>query len=387
MNFHSTTSEGDYLARVARVTPAIRDAADEIEREQLLPIDLRNKLHDEKLFRLLLPKPYGGEELEPALFFETISAIAEIDSSTAWCVCQANGVAMTAAFVEPEVAQNIWGRDPHAVMAWGPGKADFVEKEDGFVLSGRWQFASGSRHATWLGGRTPMTLPDGKTVFRVFLFPAKEAEMIEIWDVLGLRGTGSGGYSVKDLFVSKDYTATPGLDVEERIYDAPLYWMPSDVHQAIGFTGVAIGIARGMLDQFKEIATEKKPYRMTNRLCDNALIQSDAAISEARLRSARAYMLNEATECWEDVLSKGKLTEESNMRLRLASTHCIHEAKSVADIVYDAAGATAIFKGHLLERHFRDIHTLTQQYQGRKTHFQAVGASLLGLDPNVAPPT
>jgi alkylation response protein AidB-like acyl-CoA dehydrogenase len=387
MNFHSTTSEDDYLARVARVTPAIRDAADEIEREQLLPIDLRNKLHDEKLFRLLLPKPYGGEELEPALFFETISAIAEIDSSTAWCVCQANGVAMTAAFVEPEVAQNIWGRDPHAVMAWGPGKADFVEKEDGFVLSGRWQFASGSRHATWLGGRTPMTLPDGKTVFRVFLFPAKEAEMIEIWDVLGLRGTGSGGYSVKDLFVSKDYMATPGLDVEERIYDAPLYWMPSDVHQAIGFTGVAIGIARGMLDQFKEIATEKKPYRMTNRLCDNALIQSDAAISEARLRSARAYMLNEATECWEDVLSKGKLTEESNMRLRLASTHCIHEAKSVADIVYDAAGATAIFKGHLLERHFRDIHTLTQQYQGRKTHFQAVGASLLGLDPNVAPPT
>jgi alkylation response protein AidB-like acyl-CoA dehydrogenase len=387
MNFHSTTSEDDYLARVARVTPAIRDAADEIEREQLLPIDLRNKLHDEKLFRLLLPKPYGGEELEPALFFETISAIAEIDSSTAWCVCQANGVAMTAAFVEPEVAQNIWGRDPHAVMAWGPGKADFVEKEDGFVLSGRWQFASGSRHATWLGGRTPMTLPDGKTVFRVFLFPAKEAEIIEIWDVLGLRGTGSGGYSVKDLFVSKDYTATPGLDVEERIYDAPLYWMPSDVHQAIGFTGVAIGIARGMLDQFKEIATEKKPYRMTNRLCDNALIQSDAAISEARLRSARAYMLNEATECWEDVLSKGKLTEESNMRLRLASTHCIHEAKSVADIVYDAAGATAIFKGHLLERHFRDIHTLTQQYQGRKTHFQAVGASLLGLDPNVAPPT
>ena len=387
MNFHSTTSEDDYLARVARVTPAIRDAADEIEREQLLPIDLRNKQNDEKLFRLLLPKPYGGEELEPALFFETISAIAEIDSSTAWCVCQANGVAMTAAFVEPEVAQNIWGRDPHAVMAWGPGKADFVEKEDGFVLSGRWQFASGSRHATWLGGRTPMTLPDGKTVFRVFLFPAKEAEMIEIWDVLGLRGTGSGGYSVKDLFVSKDYMATPGLDVEERIYDAPLYWMPSDVHQAIGFTGVAIGIARGMLDQFKEIATEKKPYRMTNRLCDNALIQSDAAISEARLRSARAYMLNEATECWEDVLSKGKLTEESNMRLRLASTHCIHEAKSVADIVYDAAGATAIFKGHLLERHFRDIHTLTQQYQGRKTHFQAVGASLLGLDPNVAPPT
>jgi alkylation response protein AidB-like acyl-CoA dehydrogenase len=211
--------------------------------------------------------------------------------------------------------------------------------------------------------------------------------MIEIWDVLGLRGTGSDGYSVKDLFVPKEYIASPALDVEERLYDAPLYRIPSDVHQSIGFTGVAIGIARGMLDQFKEIATEKKPYRMTNRLCDNVLVQLDVATSEARLRAARAYMLNEAAECWDDVLSTGKLTEESTMRIRLASTHCIHEAKSVADIVFDAVGATAIFKGHLLERHFRDIHTLTQQYQGRKTHFQAVGASLFGLDPNVAPPT
>ncbi len=387
MNFHATTNEDNYLARIAKVTPAIRDAADKIESEQKLPIDLLNKLHGEKLFRLLLPKPYGGEELEPTLFFKTISEIAEIDSSTAWCVCQANGCAMTAAFVAPEVAQNIWGRDPHAVLAWGPGKADVSEKDDGFVLSGRWQFASGSRHATWLGGRTSMTLPDGKTVFRVLLFPATDAKMIGIWDVLGLRGTGSDGYSVKDLFVSKEYIASPALAVRERIYDAPIYRVPSEVHQAIGFTGVAIGIARGMLDQFKEIATEKKPYRMANRLCDNALVQLDVAISEARLRAARAYMLNEVTECWDDVLNKGELTEESTMRLRLASTHCIHEAKSIADIVYDAAGATAIFKGHLLERHFRDIHTLTQQYQGRKTHFQAVGASLLGLDPNVAPPT
>lgn len=387
MNFHSTINEANYLTRIEKLEPDIREASDEIEREQRLPIGLRNKLHEQKLFRLLLPKPYGGEELEPSIFFKTISAIAEIDSSTAWCVCQANGCAMTAAFVAPKVAQTIWGDDPHAIMAWGPGKAEFTEKTGGYILSGRWQFASGSRHANWLGGRTPMTLPDGKTVFRVMLFPASEVEMIEIWDVLGLRGTGSDGYSVKDLFVSKEYTTTPGLDVEERVYDAPLYWMPSDVHQSIGFTGVAIGIARGMLNQFKEIATEKKPYRMANRLCDNALIQSDVATSEARLRAARAYMLTEVTECWSDVLDKGELTEESYMRLRLASTHCIHEAKSVADIVYDAAGATAIFKGHLLERHFRDIHTLTQQYQGRKTHFQAVGASLLGLNPDVAPPT
>lgn len=387
MDGHSTIDEADYLSRVARVAPAVRDAAEEIEREQRLPPDLRAQLHDEKFFRLLLPKPFGGEEVSPPIFFKTITALAENDASTAWCICQANGCATTAAFVAPEVAQTIWGNDPHAVVAWGPGKADYVEKDDGHVISGRWQFASGSRHATWLGGRTPMKLADGRTVFRTFLFPSSEVEMIEIWDVLGLRGTGSDGYSVKDLFVPKGYLATPGLDVEERLYDAPLYWMPSDVHQAIGFTGIALGIARSMLELFKEVATEKKPYRMTNRLCENALVQSDVAISEARIGSARAYMLNEATEVWDDVLDKGELTEEAAMRIRLASTYSIHVAKAVVDLIYDAAGATAIFKGNPLERRFRDIHTLTQQYQGRKIHFQAVGASLMGLDPNVAPPT
>jgi indole-3-acetate monooxygenase len=387
MEFQETTDVSDFLERVARVAPAIREAAEEIERSQRLSPELRAKLHNEKFFRLLLPKPFGGEEVSPPAFFETMSALAENDASTAWCICQANGCAMTAAYVAPEIAQKIWGNDPHAVMAWGPGKAEYTEKDDGHVISGRWQFASGSRHATWLGGRTSVTLPDGQSVFRTFLFPASEVEMIEIWDVLGLRGTGSDGYSVKDLFVPKGYLASPGLDVKERIYNAPLYWMPSEVHQAIGFTGIALGIARSMLDLFKEVATEKKPYRMTSMLSENNLVQSDVAISEARIRSARAYMLNEVAEVWDDVLNKGELTEESNMRIRLSSTYSIHEAKSVVDLIYDAAGATAIFKGNPLERRFRDIHTLTQQYQGRKTHFQAVGASLLGLDPNVAPPT
>jgi alkylation response protein AidB-like acyl-CoA dehydrogenase len=387
MDDHATLDVSEYLGRVDRVAPAIREAAEEIERSQRLSPGLRAKLHDEKFFRLLLPKPFGGEEVPPPVFFETISALAENDASTAWCICQANGCAMTAAFVSPDVAQNIWGNDPRAVVAWGPGKADLIEKKDGYVISGRWQFASGSRHATWLGGRTSVTLSDGQTVFRTFLFPASEVEMIEIWDVLGLRGTGSDAYSVKDLFVSKDYLATPGMDVKERIYDAPLYWLPAEAHQAIGFTGIALGIARSMLETFKEIATEKKPYRMTNMLSESALVQSDVAISEARIGSARAYMLSEAAEIWEDVLEKGELTEESNMRIRLSSTYSIHEAKAVVDLIYDAAGATAIFKGNPLERHFRDIHTLTQQYQGRKSHFQAVGASLMGLDPNLAPPT
>jgi len=163
--------------------------------------------------------------------------------------------------------------------------------------------------------------------------------------------------------------------------------MSRRANPSIGFSGVALGIARSMLDLFKDLATEKKPYRMTKLLCEDPLIQSEVAVSDARIASARAYMLNELREVWQDVTGKGELTMESRIRIRLATTYTIHEAKSVVDAIYDAAGATAIFKGSPMERRFRDIHTLTQQAQGRKAHYQIAGAFLMGLDPELPPPS
>ena len=102
------------------------------------------------------------------------------------------------------------------------------------------------------------------------------------------------------------------------------------------------------------------------------------------LGSARAFILDEVRDIWEAVNASGELTVENRMRIRLASTYLIHEAKEVADAAYDAAGATAIFASSAFERRFRDIHTVTQQLQGRKAHFQTVGAFLLGHAPDMS---
>ena len=380
------TDVAEYLDRVARVAPIIRGAAEQVEAEQELTAELLKALHAEKLFRLALPKIYGGEEVDPPAYFQIVSALAEHDASTAWCIGQANGCAIISAFMDGDVANHIWGNDPEAVVAWGPGSAEVEVRDDGFVVSGTWRFSSGSHHATWLGGRTTIELPDGSTLYRAMLFPAAAAERIDSWDVMGMRGTGSDGYSVKDLFVPKNYAIDRSYVPEERRYNEPLFFIPSGVMHSIGFAGVALGVARNMLDQFIEVATEKKPYRMRNTLAESHLVQSDVATSHARISSARAYMLNETCEVWADVVDKGELTLPSLMRLRLATTYSIHEAKGAVDTIYDAVGATAIFKGNLMERRFRDMHTLTQQSQGRKGHFKSVGAFLMGLDPDLPPP-
>ena len=151
----AATSGADYLARVAEIAPALAAAAAEIDRRRELPEAIVDALIERGLFRLLLPRSLAGAELLPAQYIPIIEAIAEIDASTAWCINQNSGCSMTAALLAPEIAREIFG-GPRGILAWGPdlpGAGRGVAVEGGIRVTGRWGFATGSRHATWLGCR------------------------------------------------------------------------------------------------------------------------------------------------------------------------------------------------------------------------------------------
>ena len=268
-------SEADVLGRIEKIAPIIAKASAQANSSRRLPPELLDALHEQKLFRLLLPKPYGGLEVAPPTFFQAMEAVAKHDASTAWCLCQGNGCAMTAAYLEPEIAQEIWGRDPRAVLAWGPGKVEARVDGDGYRISGTCAFASGSRHATWLGSHCFVVDADGSTrrdedgniVIRTMLFPADKATMIDVWDVIGLRGTGSDSFSVTDMFVPHDHS-TERESVAEQRYHAPLYHLLAMNLYASGFSGTALGIAGGMVEAFMELAGEKTPRLARSRLRD-----------------------------------------------------------------------------------------------------------------------
>ena len=393
---HSEVSAGsetgeDFLARVEGLAPLILDSAAEGDRRCELPEALLDGLHEARLFRLLLPRAYGGAELSPPEFFGVIEAVAKLDGSTAWCLCQANGCAMAAAYLEPEVANEIWGDDPRGVVAWGPGPATARLDGEGFRITGRWSFASGAHHATWLGSACvlvdendePRHHESGKVIMRTALVPAAELPLERIWDTIGLRGTGSDAFEAEDLYVRCEYTISRD-DAAERRYQAPLYQYRQMSLYASGFSATALGLSRAMFDAFKALAMEKTPRMARDVLRDNAVVQGEVARGEVRLKAARTFVLAELGEVWEDVVGRGELSIENRVRIRLATTHAIHEAKDVADKVYDLAGATAIFASSPFERRFRDLHTVTQQLQGRQTHFQTVGAYMLGHPADTA---
>ena len=376
---------GGVLEAARGLGPEIEAAAPEIDRSRRLPASLLASLHEHRMFRMLLPKPFSGLETPPPLFFKTISEIARHDGSAAWCLCQANGCAMAAAYLAPEVAEEMWGGDPAAVLAWGPGPAEAREAEGGYRISARIAFASGARHATWLGAHMPVVdengerqrMPDGSPLIRSFLMPASSIEIEDIWNTIGLRGTASDGYTLKDRFVPAAFT-TVRDEADYRQYEAPLYLFASMNMYAMGFAGTALGIAEGVLEAFMALAQDKTPRLYKSRLADNELAQYETAQAVARIRSARAFVLSEVEDIWAATQNADRLKIEDRVRIRLASTFAIHEAKTAADQLYDAAGASAIFAEAEFERRFRDLHSVTQQLQGRKSHFRTVGAYLMG---------
>ena len=386
------------IARAEAVRPAVAAAAPEIETRRRLPPALLDKLHEQKLFRLLMPKTNGGIETDPITFFHVIETIARADASTAWCLSQAGGCAMTAAYLDLPVAQEIFGNDPRAVLAWGPGpKVQAVECTmngmRGYTVTGVWAFASGCRHATWLGAHCPVFLADGtrktdsdgRPVERTLLVRASEVTWTDIWDVVGLRGTASDQFALTDHFVPHDHGFTRNFasPAHERREPGPLYRMSAMTCYETGFAGVALGIARGALDDFVETARTKIPRGARSPIRDSTVVQMGLAQADIRIRSARAWLLQSLAEIWKRVQAGAELSVEDRITIRGASTHAIHSAREAVDYAYNAAGATAIFRNHPLERRFRDVHTVTQQLQGRLNHFETVGAYMMGADTDL----
>jgi len=360
-------SPADYVRRAGELAPELAAAADEIERRRELPEAVVDALVERGLFRLLLPRSVGGAELLPADFVPVIEEIAKADAATAWCLNQASGCSMTAAYLDPEAACEIFG-GPRGILAWGPGPGTARVVAGGYRVSAKWSFASGSHNASWLGCHVPILEADGAPRLHPDGSP-----------VVRTMGTGSDQFSVEDLFVPERHSAT--RDDATRREPGLLYRFSSLQLYAAGFAGVAMGIARSTLDAFIQLARDKVPFRSGGALRDNHLIQSQVAQAEARLAAGRAHLLGALEDITAEIARIGHITLDQRMTARLASTFAIHQSLQVVDTAYHAAGSTAIFEANPFERRFRDIHTVSQQLQGRLEHFETVGQYLLGLDP------
>ena len=381
----------DYLSRARSIAAVIETAADETERTRTLSPNAVEALIEGGFYRMLQPRFLGGAELPLADFMSVIEEFAKYDASTAWCLCQCGTCAMAAAYLDRETAREVFG-PADGIVAWGPpGPSEARTVDGGYRVTGKWNFASGGHQATWLGGQsyvvdrdgTPERRPSGAPVIRTMLLPRKNVQMTDAWKVMGLKGTGSDTYGVEDLFVPERFSF--GRDeASDRREDGLLFKFSTSNVYSFGFAAVALGIARRMLDDARAIVTEKLPYGTKRPMRENNVIQAQIGRSEAAWRAARSYLYATAETLWQAMAETPSLSLDQRVEIRLSSAWAIHQAAGVADTVYHMVGSTAIFEAGPFERRFRDMHTVTQQLQGRQSHYESVGQVLLGMEPDAA---
>jgi alkylation response protein AidB-like acyl-CoA dehydrogenase len=381
----------DLVERARALQPLIARDADEIERTRRLTPAVTSALIENGLYRSLLPQSLGGAEAPLEIFMQMQEEIAKADASTAWCLGQCSVCAMTAAYLDADAANEIFNVAP-GILAWGAINHEVQVVPGGYTASARWDFASGSRQASWLGAHvrvveadgSPRRKVDGSPEIRTILFPAADATMYDVWDVIGLRGTGTDSYSVDSLFIPDKFAALRDDPTALR-ESGPLYKLSTNMVFSMGFAATSLGVARATLDAATYLARGKTPQGL-KAMRDNNAVQGLIGRTEATLRAARAYLYATAAEVWRDLARGDALTEQHRIALRIAATWTIHQSAAVVDTAYHMAGATAVFSANKFERRFRDMHAIAQQIQARDTHYEDAGKAILfaNLDP---PPT
>ena len=377
----------DIVAAARRLAPQIVAAREESEQMRQTPPTLARALADAGLYQMFLPRSVGGMEVEPLVAFEAIEELSKADGSVGWCAMIASDVAMITGWLPTETLRKMVGSpaDFRAAGSLRPqGKAWPVD--GGYRIKGQWNFASGIMNANWLycptvimDGEKPQLTPAGTPKVRAMWLPIQEARIIDTWQTIGLRGTGSHDFIVDDAFVPEDrscFIAEPPVE-KGALYNQRLFLVALWVTTA----GNALGIARGAIDTFVDIALRDASTQSTALLRDRPHVQSRVGTAEAILNAARAYVVHAVDSAWQAVRDGEPDPSRKIADARLAITHALHEAVRAVDIIFHAAGTNAIYTRNPLERHFRDVHVAVQHNSAFPVHYETAGKVLMGLKP------
>jgi indole-3-acetate monooxygenase len=384
---HSVTTEqaSNPVSAVGSLTQMIREECDVVDRTRAIPATVVDVLRDARVFHLLAPRAVGGAEADPLTFLRVVEEVSYADGSAGWCTMIGGSYAIFGGMLAPEGAREIFG-DPATISAgnFRPDKGVAEIIDGGYRVNGWWELASGSSHASWyIAGAmlvqdgAPVTGADGRPAMREFFFPASEARVIDTWESTGLRGTASHDYEVHDLFVPEHCTLWFQEPPSER---GPLYRMPPVAMFSTFIAAVQLGIARHAIDAFVELATAKIPTMSQTVLADRVTAQATLGRAMALVSSARGYLEDALQNLWNRVEAGHAPTLGDRGGLWLASAHAGHTAHAAIDMLYTAAGATAVYATSPLDRCLRDARTALQHVCTQDLHFELAGRLALERD-------
>ncbi|RZQ63142.1 3-hydroxy-9,10-secoandrosta-1,3,5(10)-triene-9,17-dione monooxygenase oxygenase subunit [Amycolatopsis suaedae] len=357
-------SEHGVIARVRQLLPTLRDRAQETEDLRRIPDESIKALSETGFFRLLQPKPYGGDEADPVTFYTAVKLIAGACGSTGWVASILGVHPWHVALFDAKAQEEVWGDDVDTLVSssYAPmGKATVVD--GGYRLSGRWSFSSGCDHCTWvlLGG--PAFDADGRPVdFCTYLLPIADYTIVDVWDTVGLRGTGSNDIVVEDVFVpahrALSFTATakcvtPG----QKVNPGPLYRLPyGSVHPST-ITAPIIGMAQGAYDAHVEYQRQRvRASYAGEKANEDPFAKVRIAEAASEIDAAWLQLTHNIDELYQLACAGEKLPFATRLRVRRDQVRGTERAIAAVDRLFENSGGKALRAGTPIQRFWRDVH-------------------------------
>ena len=352
----------------------VADGADEVERQGQIPARLAAELARANCFSLLLPGRLGGRQLDYPDYLRIVQSLARADGSTGWCVNQASVLSTLANQMPEAMARRIWPEPSRSIANGPPDGCELTAGAEGYRLTGRWGFSSGIAHADYLAGVAPLKQDGGTRKVLWCFFPKSAAAIDKSWNVNGLKGTASYGFSVDDLGIPADMV----MEYRLSAGNPPLYRIPMNLLFACGFAAVALGVSRGALDFAIERARKKTKRFDRKTLSANESVQTQTGRAEALWRAAEMFLHGTVGSVWNDLVGGAGLDDAHRIALRMAGTHVIRQSMDVTDIAYALCSTDSIFRENEIQRRFQDMHVITQHLQGRSEIYALLGRYYLG---------
>lgn len=372
--------DAELVGRARAAGEVIAPMAAEIERERRLPPAAVAALTSAGVFKLLVPRAYGGAAASVATTAAVIEEVARADGSAGWCAMISATSGLMCLYLDDATAREVYGPDEAATCGVFAPLGRATREDGGFRVSGRWPFASGCEYSRWRMGGTivagDLPLPSGAPDVRSMLFRAEETTIHDTWDTVGMRGSGSHDIEARGVFV-------PAARSFSLLTDRPRQGGPTVPFfgaLASGVAAVGLGVARGAIDAFVALAVKKQPPGSKRTIAHRELVQVAVAQAEAKIGAARAYLHASLAAAEREVGERGEASLRARAQLRLAACHAATESAAAVDLMYAQAGATAIYSRSPLQRQLRDAHVVTQHIMVAPTAAQLAGRVLLGVE-------
>jgi alkylation response protein AidB-like acyl-CoA dehydrogenase len=376
-----------WLAKVRTLAPLIAQYRDESEQQRYLAKPVYDAMREMGLFKLWQPRVIGGDEIDMHTALEITEQLAQYDGSTAWNFMIGLQSSALLGFMPEDVIVEMMKDDLMATLGGSgmPGGIA-VPAKGGYRVSGRWAFTSGSQHTRWLCGNCMIQDdgvtrlgPDGNPELRFLWFNSDQYTLIDTWDTMGLRASGSGDFEVKDVFVPEDRYVVGQL-TKSAYQPATIFQIRIGLLLSSTFAAVAIGIAREALAAFIELSASKKPRQSNKTLAEFESVANVIGRAEAKIVASHHFLHNAmCVNLWQAAQEGRGDDEERAIECYYASAFAAQNCNEAVEMLQEAAGGTGVYRKSPIERCFRDVHMVSKHLGSAPSNYTRGGRFRLGL--------